>query len=149
VVWYAHGPDQASQITPYAGPRVSRANPMVARLLAATFPDYRGRKIELRSWDRPRTLENYWDGGTRSYWSMVEITTGRVGTPTNDNPFEPAAHDKWDLPSGWVAVEHIIFCGHDLGIRIYARAEDLARVTAGPARLYDGRWNQGEVSRGS
>jgi len=105
----------------WAGPRIPRSNPRVAALLAATFPDYNGRRIELRLWHGPRRLENYWDGGTRSYWKMIDTRAGRIGSPTNDNPFQPDAHAEFDLPDGWLAVEHCIFCGKDLGIRIYAR----------------------------
>ena len=122
----------------WAGPRVSRVNPHVARILAATFPDYSGRRIELRLWTGPRRLENYWSGGTRSYWTMIDVA-GRSGRPTNDNPFHDDAHAEFDLPAGWLAVEHCIFCGKDLGIRIYARAADAAALTSGPAQLTAGR----------
>ena len=125
--------------TSYPYTRVSRANPQVARLLAATFPTYRGRKIELRIWTGPRRLENYWDGGTRSYWTMIDTATGRIGHPTNDNPFMSDAHADFDLPDGWLAIENCIFCGHDLGIRIYARPADTAALTSGPLRLTDGQ----------
>ena len=117
-------------ITAFSGPRVPRSNPMVARILAATFPDYRGRKIALRAWDRPRVLNNYWDGGSRSYWRMIDTAADRIGEPTNDNPFLGDAHTEVDLPVGWLAVEHVIFAGEDLGIRIYARTDRVAATVA-------------------
>jgi hypothetical protein len=129
----------ATPITAYSGPTVSRANPAIKRLLDATFPEYRGRKIQLRAWTRPMRLENYWDGGTRSYWAMIDTTTNRIGTPTNDNPFRADAHAEVDLPAGWIAVEHCIFQGHDLGIRIYARADAAPAMAAGLLALGAGR----------
>jgi len=113
-------------LTPYSGPSVSRANPMVRRLLEATFPEYHGRTIQLRAWDKPRRLENYWDGGSRSYWRLVRLSDGAIAEPTNDNPFQAVAHVEVDLPDGHVFVEHAYFCGKDMGIRIYGRLTALS-----------------------
>ena len=125
----------ATPLTAWSGPSLSRANPLVRALLQATFPDYGGRTIKLRAWTAPRRLENYWDGGTRSYWKLVRIADGAVAEPTNDNPFEAAAHAEVDLPDGCVFVEHAYFCGKDMGIRIYGR---LTGLTAGPVLLQFG-----------
>ena len=119
-----------TELTAFSGPRLSLANPLVKRLLAVTYPDYRGRKVELRAWVRPRQLENYWSGGTRSYWRLVRITDGAVMEPTNDNPFERAAHMEVDLPAGHLFVEHSYFCGKDMGIRIHGRVDEVKQLAA-------------------
>jgi hypothetical protein len=79
--------------------KLRKANPLVKRLLALTFPDYTGRKVELRTWTGPRVLDNYWDGGSRSWWRLVSVAAGTVAEPTNDNPFMADAHEKADLPA--------------------------------------------------
>lgn len=136
-----HSDPTGTAITAYSGPRVSRTNPTIRRIVDATFPEYRGRNIQLRLWTGPRRLENYWDGGTRSYWRMIDTRTGRIGTPTNDNPFQADAHAEADLPEGWIAVEHCIFQGKDLGLRIYGRPQTAAAIAdtgTEPARLAAG-----------
>lgn len=112
------------------GVQLRLSNPVIRRLLAATFPDYRGRKVKLVGWHRPQQLHAYWDGGTRSEWRIVDPHRG-VASATADmhNPFRQAAHAEYDLPRGILAVEHVIFQGHDLGIRIHIRPDDLALLT--------------------
>ena len=110
----------------YTGEKLSRANPLVKRLLAATFPEWNGRKIKARLWTRPMRLENYWDGGTRSYYVAVRVTDGAVSDFGTDNPFMASAHAEVDLPVGVILVEHTIFCGRDAGITVWGRADALA-----------------------
>lgn len=120
-----------NELTAWSGPKLSRAHPLVKRLLAATFPDYTGRTIGLRLWDKPRQLDNYWDGGSRSYWRLVRIADGAIAELDSDNPLEPSAHVLFDLPEGVLAVEHRYSCGRDEGIRIYGRASASSLLTAG------------------
>lgn len=108
----------------YSGETLSRANPLVKRLIAATFPDYRGRKIKARLWTRPMRLQNYWDGGSRSYYVAVRITDGAVSDFGTDNPFIRSTHDDVDLPVGVILVEHSYFCGRDTGLTVWARADN-------------------------
>lgn len=109
----------------YSGEALSRANPMVKRVLAATFPLYRGRKIKARTWTGPKRLQNYWDGGTRSYYCAVRVEDGAIAGFGTDNPFQRSAHEPVDLPAGVLLIEHSIFCGKDMGITIWGRAEAL------------------------
>jgi hypothetical protein len=121
----------------YSGEKLSRANPMVKRVLAVAFPDYTGRKIKARLWTRPTVLQNYWDGGTRSYYVAIRIVDGAVSDFGTDNPFVRSTHDPVDLPAGVLLVEHSYFCGHDMGITIWARAEALGQGIT-PALLASG-----------
>lgn len=109
----------------YSGETLSRTNPLVKRLLAATFPTYRGRKIKARLWRGPMRLQNYWDGGTRSYYVAVRINDGAVSDFGTDNPFMRSAHEPVDLPVGVILVEHTYFCGKDTGLTVWARQESL------------------------
>lgn len=121
-------------LTDWSGETLRRSNPMVKRVLAASFPEWKGRKIKARLWTRPMRLQNYWDGGTRSYYVAIRVSDGAVANFGTDNPFLASAHDEVDLPAGTLLVEHTIFCGRDAGITIWARTDALdAGVT--PALL--------------
>jgi hypothetical protein len=106
----------------YSGEKLSRANPLVKRLLAATFPEYKGRKIKARLWTAPKRLENYWDGGSRSSYVAVRMNDGAISDFGTDNPSLRSAHDEVDLPEGVILVEHSFFCGTDMGITVWMRA---------------------------
>jgi len=70
-------------------------HPLVKRLLRATFPDYRGRRIYLRAATHPVDVRSYWDEGSRSYFVAVDLRTMRVvavpqnGTPWDGGPIAP------------------------------------------------------------
>jgi hypothetical protein len=114
-------------LSDYSGETLSRANPMVKRVLAVAFPEYRGRKVKARLWTRPQRLQNYWDGGTRSFYVAIRIEDGAVCPFETSNPFERSTHEDVDLPAGVLLVEHSYFCGRDSGITIWARAEALGQ----------------------
>lgn len=99
---------------------LSRSTPAVKRLLAATFPEYRGRKIRL-AFSTSVRLENYWDGGTRSYWKAVDLASGETAPPAaaTNNPLNRLAHVDVPIPAGVALVEHVIFCGKDCGIVVH------------------------------
>lgn len=119
---------------------LSRSNPDVKRLLAITFPQYRGRKIRLSFTER-MSLENYWDGGTRSYYRAVDLNTGEVREPARatGNPFNGMAHVEFDLPTGVALVEHSIFCGKDVGITVHVRRESQTMLTGFTPALPEAR----------
>jgi hypothetical protein len=110
-------------LSDYSGEKLSTANPLVKRLIATTFPEYRGRKVKARLWTKPMRLSNYWDGGTRSYYVAIRIADGAVADFGTDNPFERSAHEPVDLPAGVILVEHSYFCGKDMGLTVWARAD--------------------------
>lgn len=108
----------------YSGETLSRANPLVKRLLAATFPQYKGRKIKARLWRGPMQLQNYWDGGSRSYYVAVRIVDGAVSDFATDNPFERSSHEPVDLPVGVILVERSIFMGRESGLTVWMRPDN-------------------------
>lgn len=109
----------------YSGQPLRTGDPMVKRLLAVTFPQYRGRKVKARLWKGPMVLENYWSEGSRSYYRAVRIIDGAVADFGTDNPFFATAHEPVDLPSGVILVERSIFMGREAGLTVWARANDI------------------------
>ena len=105
---------------------VSRAHPLVARVLATTFPDYRGRKVSVAPWSGPVSLDWNWDGGSRDFVAVVDTAGGRVAHAEVPAPWShqhrPVA--PCDFPDGYLLVVHSIFCGRDAGVTIYAKPSD-------------------------
>lgn len=66
--------------------QVSRANPAVKMLLAASYPEYRGRKIRVTPFVGPMRLDSYWDEGSRTYFVFVDISTGRSINVHSNHP---------------------------------------------------------------
>lgn len=91
------------------------------------FPEYRGRRFEI-STNIPLKVDQYWDGGTRSSWKFYELATGRKYDVQDNHPWFESGRPRdlgGKLPTGVVLVRHLIFCGKDAGITIYANAGDL------------------------
>ena len=53
----------------------SRSNPAIKTILAATFPEYRGRKIRIKAATEYQ-MGDYWDGGSRRYVHAYHLATG-------------------------------------------------------------------------
>jgi hypothetical protein len=89
----------------------------VPAMLLKAFPDYNGRKFSFNI-TKSVYLQNYWSGGTRYFVKLVNLITGEIkeAAPTTENPFRPEAHGTFEIPKDWCVVEHILFCGKDLGL---------------------------------
>lgn len=116
------------------GVKVSRKQ--VANIIRATFPLYRGRKICLipRASHDIHPLSMNWSGGTRYSYaacSLSGVATGNLFKHHMTAPWQkPTKVDTVPIPRGHCIVEHIMFCGKDLGLRIYLNPEDMPRQLA-------------------
>ena len=111
----------------------SRINPdeFIRSLVSRAYPSYRGRKYRLRVSDAPINCASYWDGGSRDYFCFANLATGEVSSQVPaqsafDKPISGAQDVR--LPSGFVCIEHSIFCGKDIGITIHVLPENAARL---------------------
>ena len=100
--------------------------PELIALGKAAFPGYNGRSIRLSS-AIPSRLDSYWDGGSRAYYSFVNLATMQAVTiPSNHPMYEPNnPRILKELPEGIALIKHTIFCGKDTGLIIYLRPENL------------------------
>jgi hypothetical protein len=98
-----------------------------AAIIRACFPNYNGKKVEL-STNVPSDLASYWDGGSRYFYCFYHLDTKQAIPVHSNHPYfesdQPSHLEK--LPGRVLLVQHMIFCGKDLGIRIYANQSDLA-----------------------
>lgn len=98
------------------------ATPEVKAMARKVFPDYTGRKFKLDNSGRPVNVTSYWDGGSRDYFTALNLNTNQVMTvPQNGTPFDggPIAPNGVIVPEGFMIAEHSIFCGKDTGITFY------------------------------
>lgn len=72
-------------------------------------------------------VKDYWDGGSRYFCKFIELATGNVldshdlpkeALQKQGNAYELAISQVKIIP-GYCVIEHTIFCGKDLGYRIY------------------------------
>jgi hypothetical protein len=103
--------------------KASRANPLIKKVLAATFPQYRGRLIRVRQYTGPQMLTVCWDEGSRDTVKVIDMSRGvgslsGIGAPWQ-NPDGCLA--RVDQPAGSLLVVHSIVCGQDRGITITVR----------------------------
>lgn len=107
--------------------KVSRSDKTIKAILAATYPEYKGRKITVI----PATsyqMMDYWSEGSRHFVKAYALVNGRVAASSSaaQTPWRGEAHARVAVPVGILLVEHSIFCGKDCGITIYVNPENLA-----------------------
>jgi hypothetical protein len=93
---------------------------------------YTGKKFKL-STDIPKTLNSYWDGGSREYYYFFDLKDGKMLTMPANHPMFDKVPNKLDhLPKGVILVNNTIFCGKELGLTFYVNQEDLAPLLPNP-----------------
>lgn len=100
----------------------------VPQMILNCYPEYTGQKFRLVE-TKSYNLSNYWDEGSRSYCKLLNLATGEITNPSNrtTNPFLNIAHASFDIPDNYVVVEHVISCGKDAGLFIYAPSQNLTK----------------------
>ena len=121
--------------------KISRSNPAIKALLAATFPDYKGRKIRICVPECRVQFDQNGGGGTYDRVMALRLEDGATARLPRLAPWTDEAvamaNDGVDVPPGMLLVVWSRFCGADLGITIYAAPATAACLapTADPAHL--------------
>lgn len=105
--------------------------PEVKRIVSLAFPSYTGDKIRVTAITGNMRLDSTWSGGSRDYWCLVDMTTGKhVAIPENGNPFMNGGQvfTLEALPINIALVQRIYFCGKDLGCRVHVSPDNLNRM---------------------
>ena len=99
----------------------------IKSLMISAFPNAKSRRTVKIEFKETYQVSDYWDGGSRNYCMFVDMLTGNVlssaDIPQNmrqamSNPFNlPIA--KVLLAPHIAVIENTIFCGKDLGYRVY------------------------------
>lgn len=107
------------------GFEVGTSDPTIKRVCALI--GYTGRRVCLCTFSGPMQLHSYWDGGSRDYFYFARLADMAIVELGSNHPvFESGRPNEIKtLPQGFVIVRHSIFCGKDMGIRIYANQGEL------------------------
>lgn len=89
---------------------------------------YNGRTFQLKGAEKVSLSGTAWDGGSRSSYFCVRLTDGtNVALPHFDPPQfgGPVETPVVEIPPECAIVQHTIFCGKDMGLRLYVRPENI------------------------
>jgi hypothetical protein len=110
------------------------ADKMIRSVALRAFPNYKGRKIRADWSGRVSFYDLNWSGGTRNQYRSVHLSDGQTRSMPNLAPWvNPIEGQSAAIPPGCAVVEHSMFCGRDLGLRVYFPSSDGRVLT--PASL--------------
>ena len=94
---------------------------------------YKGRTYQVSVAEEVQLLDNAWSGGSRSSYIGVNLVTGEVLPPQNDeysNPFtgQPGREPIVKLSADRAIVKHSYYCGKDAGITIYLHPDNVTKL---------------------
>jgi hypothetical protein len=95
----------------------------VEKLVAATFPGYRGRTIRIEFTEKVMVYDLNWDGGTNNSYRQIDASgfSPDLSVMNSPAPWNNDYEGKTiDLTPEMIVVKRSYFCGHDVGITIYA-----------------------------
>lgn len=104
----------------------------VAKLIDATFPEYRGRTFKVEARRSVMLHDLNWSGGSRSQYRACSLDGQFAGSADKHNATAPwenkAEGQSVEIPRGACLVRHSIFCGKDTGLTFYINPEDMPRL---------------------
>jgi hypothetical protein len=101
-------------------------------ILEASFPDYTGKKFTVEFAEKITFYDLNWDGGTKNEYCAVNFESESKHLPDNFAPWNNPIEGKTVIiPVDVLIVEHSYFCGHDMGIRIYANPVNAPKLLKG------------------
>ena len=113
----------AGQIDAYGNPlpkQKPKVDPNIRAIAMRAFPNYKGRTFRHDTSGHVTFYDLNWGGGTRNSYTAVRLSDMRAQAGTVMAPWNNPIEGKTvDIPPGFAIVEHTIFCGKDMGLRVY------------------------------
>jgi len=100
--------------------RIKLTTAQARPIVAATFPDYHGRKFFLEFAEEVLLYDTNWSGGTCNKYAAIHADGLTVNLRVPAPWINTVEGTKIPLSVDVLIVEHSYFCGTDCGIRIYA-----------------------------
>lgn len=126
-----------------------KSAPDIRRVVLSAFPSYRKHNAYISVFgEHGKTINSYWDGGSRDEYAVVELSTGkRHALPTQSHPYfnivRNGAANTEDanvsvdhvgnvtlkhLPEGFVLVQAGTSCGKPATAHLYVPPENMAKL---------------------
>ena len=125
-----------------------RSDVLVDRIVSSAFPGYKGSTVSLVAADSVELQGTAWGGGSRSSYAVVSVCGSQVVALPQYAPTEFGGPQKTPVvdlnPIGQASdagapfiVEHSLYRGKDMGIRIYAHPSRLTPLLPEGTKLTD------------
>jgi len=92
----------------------------VAQIVNKTFPEYKGRSFYIEFTDAVTLWDTNWSGGTKNSYAALNWDGQVKHNPTPAPWMNQMDGETVTIGPDVLLVKHTVFCGHDLGITIYA-----------------------------
>lgn len=105
--------------------------PELVKVIRAADSTYRKHQATLSASETVRLSGTYWDGGSRSEYTAVDLVTGRSkGAPQYDPPQfgGPLVDPVVAIPENIAIVETGIFQGKQATARVYVNPSNMAKL---------------------
>lgn len=114
----------------------AKPDDILTSIAKAAFPDYNGKSFRINIIEAVN-VKSYWDGGSRSLFTFVSLTTGEKVEVPSQSAFDKQIQgaESVNLPEGVICVEHKIFCGKDLGLVFHIPPINAAKFLPTQAEL--------------
>lgn len=93
---------------------------------------YTGKRYQIStvSPDTPMSYHAYWDGGSRTTYTFINLETWQTAPLPVEctNPFRQAAYASYILPFNIAVLEHHILCGKDMGLELRVREDNATNI---------------------
>lgn len=93
----------------------------IKAIIDATFPDYKGQKaaVSIQPTASYDAADLTWQGGSKTEIVALRVGAGGTFQIMSLSVLSPWSGQSWGgpIPADIMLVEHVIFCGKDLGIR--------------------------------
>ena len=104
-----------------------KSAPEISRVIRCAAADYRKRQAFLHVRDSVELSNTYWDGGSRSTYTAVNLATGKASAADQYAPPQfggPRAPLNVSIPAGVAIVETGYFCGKPATASVYINPAD-------------------------
>lgn len=109
----------------------------LAALVAATFPDYKRRKLWVRAAETVTFHDLNWSGGTRAEYKACTLSGEQAGSMDRYNAMAPwdgrqAEGKSVPVPPGMVVAKGGYFCGKEAVLTLLINPADMPRCLPAP-----------------
>ena len=106
-------------------------HPEILAVIRAVAPKYRKRSAILHAATSVELSGTYWDGGSRSSYDAVNLSTRRVGSAPQYAPPQfggPVDTPRVEIPEGVAIVRTGFFCGKQAAATVYINPANMAKL---------------------